>query len=251
MEMHFISWRKNMNDIKKMICRPISSKVCNEFIKKHHYSGKVVNNSSLHLGFFLNSVLVGGMSFGPSLDKSKIIGLVENTGWNEFVELNRMAFANTMPKNTESRAIKISIVMIKKYAPHIKWIVTFADGTQCGDGTIYRASGFKLIGINESKNLIRLPSGEVIHKMTLHSNLLSPRRELDGKNYLEITNGEYSLKKYIQYVNGEIIPGFQLKYIKLIHDNLKLTVPEIPYSEILKRGAKMYLGKRVVDETVS
>ncbi len=30
------------------------AKVANEFVKKHHYSGKVVNNSSLHFGCFLD-----------------------------------------------------------------------------------------------------------------------------------------------------------------------------------------------------
>ena len=61
-------------------------------MKAHHYSGKVVNNSTLHFGVFLEGNLHGVMSYGPSLDKSKIIGLVKDTGWNEFLELNRMAF---------------------------------------------------------------------------------------------------------------------------------------------------------------
>jgi hypothetical protein len=43
-----------------------------------------------------------------------------------------------------------SIKLIKKNAPHIKWILSFSDGNQCGDGTIYRASGFKLIGVNKN-----------------------------------------------------------------------------------------------------
>ena len=37
--------------------------------------------------------------------------------------------------------------LLRKHAPQIKWVVTFADGTQCGDGTIYRAAGFVLTGI--------------------------------------------------------------------------------------------------------
>ena len=76
------------------------------------------------------------MSYGPSLDKSKIQPLVKNTKWNEFIELNRMAFDDYLPKNSESRCIAYSIKLIKKNAPHIKWVISFADGCQCGDGTI-------------------------------------------------------------------------------------------------------------------
>ena len=57
------------------------------------------------------------MSYGPSLDKSKIIGLVKDTGWNEFLELNRMAFDSYLPRNSESRAISMSLRLIKKIRP--------------------------------------------------------------------------------------------------------------------------------------
>ena len=38
----------------------------------------------------------------------------------------------------------MSIKLLRKYAPQIKWIVSFADACSCGDGTIYRASNFVL-----------------------------------------------------------------------------------------------------------
>ena len=131
-----------MGGAKELIVRVIPSKVAVQFIKKHHYSGKVVNNSNLHFGVFQNNILHGVMSFGPSLDKKKMLGLVDGTGWNEFLELNRMAFDDALPRNSESRAISIAFRLIKKNAPQIKWIISFADGCSCGDGTIYRASGF-------------------------------------------------------------------------------------------------------------
>ena len=92
----------------------IPGSVANPFIRAHHYSGKVVNNSKLHFGVFLDGHLHGVMSYGPSLDKSKIIGLVEGTGWNEFLELNRMAFDSVLPRNSESRAISMSIKLLRK-----------------------------------------------------------------------------------------------------------------------------------------
>ena len=38
---------------KDVTVKVIPSKLANDFIKKHHYSGKVVNNSQLHFGCFL------------------------------------------------------------------------------------------------------------------------------------------------------------------------------------------------------
>jgi len=226
-----------MVSAKEITLKVIPSKIANVFIKRWHYSGKVVNNSQLHFGAFLNNVLHGVMSFGCSLDKRKIMGLVKDTGWNEFLELNRMAFDNILPRNSESRCISIAMKLLKKHAPQIKWVVSFADGTQCGDGTIYRASGFVLTGINGTQCLVKMPNGEVRHRISLHIDK-NIKFAMGGKNarLIDIAN------KY----NGEVLSGFQLRYIYFIDKSYKskLTVPILPFSEIEKRGAKMYLGKR-------
>lgn len=236
-----------MGRAKEIIVKVIPSKIANPFIKSHHYSGKVVNNSCLHFGAFLDGRLHGVMSYGPSLDKSKILGLVEGTGWNDYLELNRMAFDDYLPRNSESYCIAQSIKLIKKNAPHIKWIISFADGCSCGDGTIYRASNFVLTDIKKNYNLVQLPSGEKIHKMTLESNPKSPRPELGGKCYYDITGGKFDFKKYVQAVNGTILTGYQLRYIYFIDKSYRkrLTVPEIPFSRIDEMGAGMYKGEKI------
>lgn len=236
-----------MGRAKEIIVKVIPSKIANDFVKKHHYSGKIVNNSCLHFGAFLDGKLHGAMSFGPSLDKSKMLNLVKNTGWNEFLELNRMAFDEYLPKNSESRCISIALKLIKKNAPQIKWIISFADGCSCGDGTIYRASGFILTAIKENYNLVQLPNGEKIHKMTLESNPTSPRKELNGKCYYDITDGKFDFKKYVNYVDGTILKGYQLRYIYFIDKNKEkdLTVPIIPFSKIDELNAGMYKGQKI------
>ena len=234
-----------MSSAKDMVLRPITAQEANALVKRVHYSGKVVNNSQIHIGAFLNGKLEGALQFGPSLDKRKIQGLVEGTGWNEFIELNRMAFTDALPRNSESRAIAIAMKLLRKHAPHIKWVVTFADGAQCGDGTIYRAAGFVLTQINPSGNLVQLPSGETIHKMTLESGPERKRPELRGRSYYDITGGRYDLAAYVAYVGGKVIPGFQFRYLYFIDPTAKdrLTVPILPFSEIQRRGAGMYRGE--------
>lgn len=236
-----------MGRAKEIIIKVIPSKIANPFIKAHHYSGKVVNNSCLHFGAFLDGQLHGVLSYGSSLDKSKTIGLVKDTGWTEYLELNRMAFDDYLPRNSESRCISQSIKLIKKNAPHIKWIISFADGCSCGDGTIYRASNFVLTDIKKNFNLVELPSGEKIHKMTLESNPTTPRKELNGKSYYDITGGKFDFKKYVAAVHGQILTGYQLRYIYFIDKSCraKLTVPEIPFSKIDEVGAGMYKGEKI------
>ena len=86
-----------MGRAKEIEIRVIPSSIANPFIRAHHYSGKVVNNSKLHFGAFLDGRLHGVLSYGPSLDKKKIMGLVEGTTWDGFLELNRMAFDDYLP----------------------------------------------------------------------------------------------------------------------------------------------------------
>lgn len=130
-----------MASVKDIRIAPIAAKDAVAVVQRIHYSHTFVRNSQLHLGAFLNGNLEGVMSFGPSLDKAKVVGLVRNTAWNGFLELNRMAFSEALPRNSESRALAVAFRLIRKHYPHIEWIVSFADGQQCGDGTIYRAAG--------------------------------------------------------------------------------------------------------------
>lgn len=169
-----------MGRAKEITIKVIPSSIAVPFVKKTHYSKKTVNNSILHFGVFMDEVLHGVMSFGSPLDKRKVLGLVidpegQPAPWNDMLELNRMAFDDVLPRNSESRAIALAIKLIKKNASNVKWILSFADGCQCGDGTIYRASNFKLTLIKPNHNSAMLPSGETIHKMTLESNPTASR----------------------------------------------------------------------------
>jgi hypothetical protein len=63
------------------------------------------------------------------MDKSNILGLVRDTAWNGFLELNRLAFSEALPRNSESRALSIALWMIKKHYPHIEWVIRLSCGT--------------------------------------------------------------------------------------------------------------------------
>ena len=141
-----------------------------------------------------------------------------NSRWNEMLELNRMAFDDYLPKYSESRCIAISIRLIKKNAPQIKWLLSYSDATQCGDGTIYRASGFKLTQINKNGTIYKLANGDIVAK-----------------------RGD---RKY-NFNGASALKGFQNRYIYLIDKSCKINAEVLQFSEIDKQGAGMYKGEKI------
>lgn len=243
-----------MGDAKRIIVKPISAKDANRIVQSLHYSGKTVQNSQLHLGVFLDGKCGGAMQFGPSLDKRKIQGLVAGTLWNEFIELNRMAFADWLPRNGESRALGYAFRWMRKQYPQIKWCISFADGTQCGDGTIYRASGFILTGIKQNNQIWEAPGGASFSRTSLTDGRSKQQQQQRAKQIVSRTtttkgkhitdDGAASMKRYIA-AGWTPKPGFQLRYMYFIDPSARqnLTVPIIPFSEIDRCGAGMYRGK--------
>jgi hypothetical protein len=222
-----------MGSAKDIVLKPITAKEANALVKRVHYSGKVVQNSSVHIGVFYNGKLEGAMQFGTPLDKRKMLPLVEGTQWHNMTELNRMAFSDELPRNSESRALSIAMKLLRKHAPQLKWVLSFADGTQCGDGTIYRASGFVLTGIKENDQILNW-NGKLV-----------ARKTLDNQNYPR-PDGKYYSRYLLENEQAHAILGYQLRYIYFLDQSwrCRLTVPELPFSEIEKVGAGMYKGEK-------
>src|SRR5258705_2743293 len=221
-----------MMSAKEIEVRPIAKRDADALIRSVHYSGKVVRNSQLSLGVFLHGRIEGAMQFGPSLDKSHMLHLVRDTRWNGFLELNRMAFTDVLPRNSESRALGIAMRMIRKNYPHIEWIVSFADACQCGDGTIYRAAGFLLTLIKTNKDVMRFADGSVGHKMS----------QVTGGNRLQhfaATGGKWT-------GIGTPLEGHTLRYIYFLNPSARgrLNAEELPYTAIEQRCGSMYRGVR-------
>lgn len=218
-----------MGRAKEIEIKVIPATIANAFVKRVHYSGKVVPNSCLHFGAFLDGYLHGVLSYGAPTDKSKVLPLVEGTEWYGMLELNRMAFDDALPRNAESYCIGKTIRMIKKQAPQVKWILSFADGCQCGDGTIYRASNFVLTGIKKNAGL---------------------RIDSNGNVYSQVTFSAHRPNEMHLFRKMQKLEGYQLRYIYFIDKSYRkrLTVPEIPFTEIDKLGAGMYKGEKVTRE---
>ena len=227
-----------MGRAKDIIVKVLPASTANEFIRRTHYSGKVTN-SALHFGAFLDGRLHGVMSFGSPMDKRKVLPLVHTADglpclWNEMLELNRLAFDEHLPRNSESRCISIAFRLIQKNAPHIRWVLSFSDGTQCGDGTIYRASGFALTKIRASKNdlwclppdLSHLSAGGAVHRIGVQGGSSNIGR------WVLNTYGTKNVpfEKLQKLHGGKLLNGFQLRYIYLLDKTCKPNCPNLVLS---------------------
>ena len=75
---------------KKYYVQRIKSNLANFIIKRYHYSGKVVSNTSLHLGVFNQETndLVGCLQYGCSMNGSKTTDKLSSPD-SVVLELNR------------------------------------------------------------------------------------------------------------------------------------------------------------------
>lgn len=139
--------------------------------------------------------------------------------------------------------------LIKKHYPHIEWIVSYADGSQCGDGTIYRASGFVLTGIKKNTSMLRFPDGEVYATLPITNGGSSSagsalKRRLCKKWGVPFYSG--ATVTPFKKIGAEFVDGFQLRYLYFINPEARqrLTVPVLPFSKIDEMGARMYKGEK-------
>lgn len=228
---------------KEIIIKPIPKPVADKVVKKYHYSGKVVPNSSLSFGVYYKGILMGAMQFGSPTVKAKMLPLVKGAKWDSLLELNRMAFSDALPRFAESRCISQAFKWIKRNAPQVKWVISFADGTQCGHGTIYQASNFKLTQIKENISLFKLPNGKVIHMISLR-----PDNNPDMK-----AKGYTSVKKYLEgeHAGYTTLKGYMFRYIYFLDKEAEqnFTGEIIPFSKIKELEIGMYKGEWVVERT--
>ena len=222
-----------MGDAKALRLEPITASTAHRFVKAHHYSGKSNHNAQLCLGCFLSDALVGVLTFGPPMDRRKVLPLVQDTPWNGVIELQRFVLLPWVARNSESRAIAVACRILARRYSDLEWVLSYADATQCGDGTIYRAAGFLLTGIRENSTIYKSPTGETIANLTVNSNPI----RYNG-------TGKASMRGFVER-GWRKAAGFQLRYIRCLRPGVRerLTVPILPYSAIAEAGAGMYLGR--------
>jgi hypothetical protein len=138
-----------------------------DFIEEWHYS-KNVNGLTIDYCFKLvDSVgqLIGAIIYG----KIAMANVWKKYADSEksLTELKRLCCIDNTPKNTESFFIAATIKYLKKNT-NIKRIISYADTTYNHEGTVYKASNFKHIGMT-AKGRVILYNGKRYHDKTIRT----------------------------------------------------------------------------------
>ncbi|SOE00699.1 hypothetical protein [Caenispirillum bisanense] len=136
-----------------------------EMILHNHYSGRIVQNSYVHLGVHIGGALVGCLQLGYAMNPMHVGKVVANTGPREHLELNRMWLDDAAPRNSESRALSYTMKYLKRALPAVRWVQSFAD-ERCGRwGVVYQAAGFLYLGSHRTE--FYEVDGQTYHGMLL------------------------------------------------------------------------------------
>jgi hypothetical protein len=233
-----------MASAKDMRLRPIERAAADECVRRWHYSGRTYSKSRLHIGAFLNGELWGAIQLGPGIDTRKLLHVVPGTPWNGYLEINRMAFGPGLPRNSESRALAITLRMLRRHAPHIQWVVSYADATQCGDGAIYRAAGMLLTQVRTNSTLYRTPDGDVVSDVGIAT---SPAlRARLGLGHTDRRNAVVG-RRAMAEAGLVRLHGYQIRYIAFLDADARrrlasdvLSYDAIPADARMSRGVRTH-----------
>jgi len=132
-----------------LLFREIGATTAAKAYAQWHYLGDQGFVSQVNFGAYWQGKMEGAITYGPP-NATDLAGYWDRNTQGEWWEIKRLVMSPLCPKNSESRFIAITIKMLRKMAI-VKGIVTYADDGQGHQGTIYKASGFKALGMTAAK----------------------------------------------------------------------------------------------------
>ena len=146
---------KEYVDTSRVSLDRIPKKVSAKIVSKYHYSGKL-SSCRYALGLYYKTDnqhkffddteehLIGTLTYGFPKGR-RVVGSIFNEdiiGNRNILELTRLCVKNGFGSNIESYAISQSFKWLKKYAPDVKVLISYADPEQNHAGFIYQATNW-------------------------------------------------------------------------------------------------------------
>ena len=228
-------------DKSRVTVREISKNVARDFIERHHYTHKF-SSTRYALGVFyvedgehaffdgVNEQLIGCMTYGHPVSNRTVDSITDGLELDEVLELTRLCCLDGYGKNLESYVIAQSFDWLKKYAPEVKVLVSYADPEQAHTGGIYRATNWLYQGCGYSKLMpdysIRINQDDLwTHSRTVGSKWGNKSVENLAKNIGQTfyRKEETAKHRYIYFLTNK-------KEKKRMMKNLK--IPVFAYNEI-------------------
>lgn len=133
----------------QLFVREVNNITATNFYRQWHYLGETQFISTINFGAFYDNYCRGVISFGAPNAK-KMRGFYDENTQHGWWEIKRLAMDDACPKNSESRFIAVSIKLLLKIF-RVRGLVTMADSSIGHRGIIYKATGFKYLGLTAKK----------------------------------------------------------------------------------------------------
>lgn len=195
--------------VKSFLVKEVKIQEVRSFVEKWHYSGNVNGLRIAHVfGLYSGENLIGAMIYG---------GMAMANTWKKYassdskiVELRRLCCIDKTPRNTESYFIGKTLRWLAKNTEY-ELVVSYADMYHNHQGTIYKASNFKHMGMTPKGRLIEL-EGKIFHDKSIRTYYINKDGIKNLKPFAQrlkdkLSNGE---AKYIQ-TPGKHIYIYKLK----------------------------------------
>jgi len=195
---------------KEFYIKEIDRNLANKTIIKNHYSHKFYNASYIHLGVFISGEFLGVLQYGYAMNPASGDSIVPGSGLKGYLELNRMWLDDKAPRNSESRAISMTIKFIKRKYPLVRWIQSFADERCNCFGIVYQACSFGFYG--EHTATFWTLEGQVYHNSLMTRNpKLSKSAKFLQENKEKATSEVLRQFRYIKFFDKKAKAMCKLK----------------------------------------
>jgi hypothetical protein len=156
----------------------------------HYHYAKRVPQSLMAFNVYENDVWCGVISYGfganPQMAKSFNM-------WNgQVIELVRVALNGK--QSVTSQCVALSLKMVKKYAPCVDLVVSYADADQNHKGIIYQATNWIYAGLTNENT----KSNFIIHGKNYHSRSVQHKNWKQNLKWIQDNVDKYATQQTSQ-----------------------------------------------------
>lgn len=138
-----------------------------DLIAKHHYTHSCSGvQYKYSFGAWFGTELHGAALFGQTAMPTTWKRYAKHA--SELIELRRLVFIDSAPRNIESRFIAYCLRELRKLDSRLKRVLSYADPHFGHAGTIYKASNFRYLGTTAKCRMIDW-KGKLRHSKSLQA----------------------------------------------------------------------------------
>ena len=165
-----------MSSKPKLHIAPCSYEAAKFAVERWHYSASMPNGKRVAFGVWEGGDFTGAIVFGSGANRN--IGSPYNLALDEICELTRIALRRHVWPVTRMGAIALKL--LSKENPGLRMVVSYADPARGHHGGIYQGMNWLFVGRTTGTEMIKTPSGAVLHKKTFNSRYGHNSAKMDG-----------------------------------------------------------------------